>query len=637
MKRVCKLTSLKKFARMGKYCLSVIVFSLAAFSCAEDKLKTPDDLLPGEETEIVFSLNVPAVNDATPQLRSIGATEENTIKTINLLAFRKDNTGSYFSYQYEGALAADNTPGSSTQKCRVKVRMASYEQDLVMITNAGTIIDDLLNSKDWTNTPKETFLANLQYALSGTDSKWNTISISNYTALPMWGETSATVTQNTNQLSLSLLRMLAKIDVQLDNTDNSQLNQLKSIFKLKSVRLYNTNTNAQIVPNSSVVTQSGDNVSVSAPSIPSAPGKILGPLVYQDFSDPGITDVAMKGAIYLFETKAPDSNDSLGALAATCVVVGGIYGTDTKETFYRVDFQKDGKFQDILRNHRYLVNIVSVTGSGYNTDDEAFHNRATNMNVNILDWDESDMFDVTFDGQWYLAVSRDAIDIAKGDTTNFDLSVITDYNPFQSTTSGWYVESVTDSATHAEPTWLQVDPRQGAPNELKNVKITTQLNTSGKERAATIMFVAGRLRYPVTIRQTLVERPTITINYYDNGVVGAEVPGEIVFKFKNPQEEPTPPFQGVQITVTPVSIPITMYRTNVQGIEYAPFSIAPDAGVIRMTTDGTHIMVIAPPKVTADDIVAGAYLREEELVIEATNGSYNVTKNIILRHVYSSN
>jgi len=379
MKKICKLI------------LSAIVFSWVAFSCTDEANngKTPDNF-SGEEKEIIFSIKIPSISDATPLFRSIDAAQENTIKTIDLVAFRKDNTGSFFNYYYPGVLASDNTAGANTQNCRVKVRLASYEQELVIITNAGTAVSDLANAQKGQTISKDDFLAKLEYSLSKAGNTWNAVSDSNYDAIPMWGETSATVTQNTTQLSASLLRMLAKIDVQLDPTN---LSALKSVFKLKSINLYNTLTNGRIVPNSANV--QGD--SVIAPSLPATPGKYVGPLLYDkssDFSSPGVVDVAMKGAIYLFETKAPDSSEPLSPLDATCVVIGGLYDTDTAQSYYRVDFIKNDKFRDILRNHRYLVNITSVTGRGYQTVDEAYRNKAVNMNVNIIVWNDNNTYNV---------------------------------------------------------------------------------------------------------------------------------------------------------------------------------------------------------------------------------------------------
>ena len=284
-------------------------------------------------------------------------------------------------------------------------------------------------------------------------------------------------------------------------------------------------------------------------------------------------------------------------------------------------------------------NIVSVTGRGYQTPDEAYRNRAVNMGVNILVWNDNGMTDITFDGQWYLSVSAHSISLprtAESDVTS--LSVLTDFNPFGSSTKGWYVKSITDSATHINPApWLKVSPMSGAPNELKNVEIQTLSdNNTGKDRVATIVFAAGRLEYPVTIRQTLIDRPTITFNYWMPGAtypVGAVIPGELVFSFSDPNSAAVP--QGFRVAVTPGTITFIAYRTDVPGYKYVAFDFAPPVtSVISTDPNGYFYTVASPPKVTMADITSGSYIREEQLVFQVTNGPYTVKKNLLLKHVY---
>ncbi|MDR1632099.1 MAG: DUF4906 domain-containing protein [Dysgonamonadaceae bacterium] len=613
MKRVCK------------YSLSAIIFSLLTFSCNEGEINENGSEFTGEEREIVFSMNVPVISEAASKFRSISPDQENTIRTIDLLAFRKDNTGSYFDYHYEGKLATGNTPGSSTQNCRINVRLAKYEQELVIITNAGSLIDSIIELKNWRDTSKDDFLSNLEYELPQ-GAQWKA-SASDYDALPMWGEISATITQNTSQLSVPLLRMLAKIDVQLDE---AKLESLRSVFKLKSVSLYNTRTKGRIVPNSAAVQKSGNNLSVTAPSLPGTSERYLGPIVYRDFSSPGTPDVAMKGAIYTFEAEAPVNGDTL---EATCVVVGGLYGTDTSESFYRIDFYQDGTFKDILRNNRYLVNIVSVTGRGYKTSDEAFVGKAVNMSANILIWKDDNMYDVVFDGQWYLSVSRDSILMSREGQDNLELFVKTDYNPSLGQT-GWYIDNnIIDNATKQPCTWLIVSPKEGDPNELKNVKISAIENDTGSPRSAVITFVAGRLRYPVTIYQSLLERASITINYRYEPFT--EVPGEIIFPITLGQAN-SPVM--IKVDWTPKKADFVAYKTTVAGIPYSLFGVVPNIlGVTSGGNDGPLIIAIAPDGTVSQEDVRNEpnYQRAMKLVFSVSNGLNTVEKTVVLKHVYS--
>ena len=85
--------------------------------------------------------------------------------------------------------------------------------------------------------------------------------------------------------------------------------------------------------------------------------------------------------IYLPEVKNHTFDGSKKSLQERCcIIVGGLY-TDTddnfdnvSETYYRIDFLGDGKTDDtlldIFRNHRYVFNITSVYGPGYETPGE---------------------------------------------------------------------------------------------------------------------------------------------------------------------------------------------------------------------------------------------------------------------------
>jgi hypothetical protein len=626
MEKVYELKLLKKFTFLGKCSLSAIVFSLLTLSCNEEDNENIPENFTGEEQEIVFSMNVPGISESAPKFRSMSEAQENAIQTVDLLAFRKDNSN--FDYHYKGVIVGNT--GTSTQECKVKVRLAKYVQDMVIITNAETIVNTVVNSSKGQNISKEAFLAKLEYELSGGD-QWKTSN--NYAALPMWGETSGTIVRSTNRLSVSLLRMLAKIDVQLDEDKG-----VSNVFILKSVRLYNTSTKGRIVPNSAVVQSDDNSVSVTAPSLPDEPDKYkhLGPLVYQDFSSPGINNIAMKGAIYTFETQAPQDEDPL---EATCLVVGGRYGGDASDSYYRVDFLEDGNFQDILRNHRYLVNIVSVTGPGYKNPDEAFRNKAINMNTDILVWNENNMYDVVFDGQWYLSVSRDIVHISREKQDTAELFVITDYNPnpIQSQTNGWHVESITDITSTPTPcTWLIVNPMSGAPNELKNVKITTiSENNTGATRSARIVFAAGRLRYPVTVLQSIREKPSITI-IFDNQSIGTN-PVEVIFPIelgiKNPPEK-------FRVTWTPQDADLIAYKTTVSGIQYSEFGFTPELTVFSGERGDIGIpSSVAPTKTVQQGDVAGLshYERGVKVIFTVSNGINTFERSVIFKHVYNSN
>jgi hypothetical protein len=180
-----------------------------------------------------------------------------------------------------------------------------YQQRFVLITNARSKVETLIGSRvsgEWVGVEKEAMLAQLILDLNG-EERWKAIDASNYTAIPMWGETAPrTISESTTTISSSpvlMLRMIAKIEVQLD-VDNYPT--LEQDFKLKSVHVYNTNTSGRIVPISGT-DYVKDMIAIKA-SLPASVSSVVGPIKYTDFSTPGIENVAMKGAIYLFETAA---------------------------------------------------------------------------------------------------------------------------------------------------------------------------------------------------------------------------------------------------------------------------------------------------------------------------------------------
>jgi hypothetical protein len=493
-----------------KWNLFLLVVLFATFSCNQEEVG-PDIFTAdseGDIQEVTIKITVPF--EESRQLRSIGPAEENTIHTIDVLAFRVNEGKAYFDYSVEGKKEADNT-------INTVLWTRSAQQCLVIITNARDEVRQLFQSAGpagWKGTEKNAMLERLEFSLAQQGDKWNTISASNYTAFPMYGESEAvTVTKQTAQLDdpVSLIRMVAKINVQLDE----DISGLTDKFKMKSVRLYNTLSKGRIIP------KEAENGIVTKASVPAVAEKDLGPLFYNDFSDPGKEDIAVRGSIYTFETVAAAANK---ASEATCLVVGGCYYKDeNKETYYRLDFiNKAKEFIDILRNHQYIVNIKDVTGSGYDTPEEAFEAKSTNMSVDVLNWNDNGMHNVVFDGQFFLSISRSVFNFSreaytqKG--TNNVLAILTNYKTLNGT-SGWYIEKIDAGDGVSSVEWLELVDNEGNPIEQGEPDVEKELilylkkNDTESDRTAILTFASGRLRYAVTVTQTT--RELTSINFYE--------------------------------------------------------------------------------------------------------------------------
>jgi hypothetical protein len=481
----------------------LIVAQLAVFACGREieigaKPK-------GGEKEVMLKVAIPYTAPKEASTRAMGATQENAIETLDILSFKVEGGVETFQYWAQAKRGGNNDEGGSFQQFNAKLLVKEYSQCFVLITNARSKVQALMaNHPDgWVGQLKETMLQNLIFDLGGSD-RWKAISASNYTSIPMWGETAPKII-NANSTSIStdpipLLRMIAKIDVQLDES----VQGITNAFKLKSVRLYNINTLGRIVPKPGTQYVGTDMKAVKA-SLPSMVTSVSGPMLYTDFSSPGTVDIAMKGAIYLFETAAYNGGNPL---LETCIVVGGLFGADNVESYYRLDFLATNgtTYVDILRNHKYTFNITAVKGCGYSSVNEALNSQSFNMTANMVAWDEGEIRYIYFDDHYMLGVSHDRFDFSDKIYTTTDtdniIKITTDYP------TGWTASVWGDLAGTVPASWLNISPALGAggaqPDEMR---LTMSANLGAQPRTAYIHIQAGRLNGVVTVEQAASPPP----------------------------------------------------------------------------------------------------------------------------------
>jgi hypothetical protein len=604
-----------------------------------------------EDKDVVFRIAVPytAKNNGS-QTRAIGGGEENTIRSVYVLAFKVESDNSEtFDYSAIAYKATGNVEGNPTQDFMVTVKVKSHSQRFVVIANADAETAALLGKTTWTGTPKETMLEELEVELQNAGDTWKVISSSNYTAFPMWGESGKeTVTGTTTGLqgSIPLLRMVAKINVQLDET----VTGLTDKFQLKSVRLYNTNTKGSVVP-ASFTDGIKDGERYLWVTTPTIPADIMpynkrheGPLVYTDFTTPGQTDIAMRGAIYTFETAAPADGDML---KATCLVVGGKFDadgdgdfSDESETFYRVDFlESDGEtFRDILRNHQYIVNVVDVTGTGHGTPGDAFQSKSVNMKVLIQAWNEVGMTGIVFDGQYMLGVSRDEFSFSRdgrsGNAGDNVLHVFTDYAPLTGTTppAGWYVEKTVDASDGTTlVSWLTLTPDNGGKGDNTEVVLTFGENTTNAERSAIVWLAAGRLRYPVRVTQSFAGELSLRLQNSANEDIS-----EMTFISKAGAAS-VPASRTLDVKWKPLDADLMIVNTPIGA---NPFSAPgmPALGTTEVTGGnggtGTKSYTIAPPALTTAELSSNPFMEKASLLtFTVGDGISYENKSVMLRQI----
>lgn len=367
-------------------CSILFLFTLICIACTKESSVSPEPPEPpmppvaGDSTDVVFQMRTAPVTYAmTDQM-------ENHLQTADVLAFREDNNNLYFAYHARGRDIMDINTSQKQFTATLKTDSSRYQ--FVILANAREEIERLGNLPE-TGT-KEQVLATI---LSKNPEKWN--ASAGYRPIPMWGETGIMkIGDNTSINNIQLLRALSRIDVLISGG-------IQSKFKLYEVYVYNRKSRGHIIPKTDYWDPAEQKVTaatVPEDMYPSEPLTIKAPLLYDSVSMTQLTNT-----IYTYEAEKVDLNERLDA---TCLVIGGFYGTETTPSYYRIDLLNDTQtaFRDLLRNHLYEIEVMAVSGSGYDTPEAAFEGRIKNMEVVITAWNLSTM-EIVIEGTYSLKIS----------------------------------------------------------------------------------------------------------------------------------------------------------------------------------------------------------------------------------------
>lgn len=592
----------------------LLLFTIVFSSCIDDEKTIPSP--GGQEKIISFSVHIPGAKTFQPY--KLTEQQENEVKSIEILLF--DTQGKFVYNPIYSNNISSHPNDSRIKTFSVKIPEGTY--NMVVLGNArkslGAIIKDIE-----AGTPKETIMSKLVFT---NNEKWNTNAASEeYTPIPLWGEINRASIgpEGSNSLSLQLVRMIAKIDIVL-TTETAQ-NKLK----MESVRLYNYNNQGCIAPEDS--NWDAHLKHVTAPSIPPSAQKPDNPasaaLIYA--GETIVDDISCTNEIYTFEAEA---GSSATLQTNTCLVIGGIYGNEQQPSYYRIDFANttSGKttFLPLLRNHNYKVNITDISAPGFSTPEEAFRSRPVNIEAEVIEWDEADISNIVFNGQYMLGVSqgefifsRDAYAIVDQNNT---LQITTDYP------GGWIVEKiVTEENTPAD--WLNLTPDKGSAGVTSESKLILSANSSEKVRKAIIHIKAGRLNYMVQVTQDIKGKTDIKIvdEQEENEIT------ELVFSSSTEEAPPKtfilqwyPPSENVQIrsSESPES---TFFDPNYDRPGLTETSITNGTGRKTFT--------IRPQPFSIDEIKQNPFkTKDTHIIFSVSNGEETFSKTLRLQHMMNA-
>jgi hypothetical protein len=447
----------------------IIFLLLCVVSCTVDHeipyIDVPDT--GTDEANVKILLKVPG--EAHPSTYAVSATEENDIVELDILAFAKNGAVDTFCYRVsvDPAKITNALGGTNGNMKDVDVKLTRYkdQQRLVLIANSKTVLDATTIN---TGESLTTVCDKLKFDYSG---QWPT---SPFVRFPMWGESDYILVQDPVVMAridtVSLLRSIARVDLGVDVFASDPAIGFGNHFKIEHIYTYKMRSKGRIVP----VAANYNSVSkkVTAPSVPSDATVLT---TVQTYTVPSSYNSKFYNEIYIPESDIANASDN------AFLVIGATYDNGP-ELFYRLDFV--GQYNtpvDILRNHRYMLDIKNVSRPGFASQADAAAARSANLEYELIMTDDN-MSDFVFDGQYYLGLSEG--DIILDDATTRTIYVTTNYTG----TPAW---TVTYSGTFFGTTSATSTSVSFTPVPLRTPYM----------REGTITFRAGTLTKIVHVRQ----------------------------------------------------------------------------------------------------------------------------------------
>lgn len=610
-----------QFKKANLFFFLVTGIILILSSCVWEKIET-DNSITENEIQVKITLQMPL---AEKMAYAISDVDENYVATIDVLAFTKDDgkpSGWAYAYSAQGSSISDGGGTNQSKKQFVTtVIKNSSSQTFVVLANAREEIAALgeIGKKADKNALLERLLSTKSGKWDANEGNEATDPSKSFAPFPMWGEAESIISDATTQMAgINMLRCIVRIDVLLDNEVITANN-----FKLGEIDIYNSKMSGRIVPDPANVT-AGKATDVTIPS-----GSINNTTAL-NYTVPEEMNKAFEHSIYLYEAKAAAKNE---AQNATCIVVGGKYGEDTALSYYRLDFLKSDKssYHDLLRNHKYRVNIKSVSGRGYATTEEAFNAKPVNMEAEITVWDDGEITEVVF-GEYFLGVNKSLFEFSRDAREENELDnvlmVTTDYDDPNDDVLGWYVEKTVDGADETTlATWLTLTPDRGAKNETTNVIMTFGQNNENTARSAKIILAAGRLRFTVTVNQSISQGVGLSV------VNEAGLPITELFFTAKTGEQPAP--QKFTVGWTPKTADLNMSVFDVGTTSFPSAAFSPALEPISAGNGGTGTMTytVQPAPISSTEAGYPFIDKATNVSFAVTNGISYETKNLLLRQI----
>ncbi|GHV05954.1 hypothetical protein FACS189416_6160 [Bacteroidia bacterium] len=495
---------MKKF---GIYLISLALLSACTTEEITKPSTGPDTKGTVDPTEVTFMLSFPETTQNVT--RAITDLEENQIDSIRLFVFR---SGGYIMddvYMYNVSIPGDsihidgtspvgNDPASHDPgyyyRAMVKLKATTYRQRFVLVANPPANLNTYLAGLSENTTTIKQFNEMLSYSGAPYQEGLNspTPPPTKFTkAFPMFGHLtdSFTISATTGPNSppaiiiVPMVRALAKITIGVDVNnpagDDPALG-FGHIFVIDSVYVCNASENGYISPDSSYLKAIFTNniTKVHAPN----PRKTSIGYKFPDLNT--LTKRTLTNTIYIPET------DTLPN-AAFLVIKARYYGNPA---YYRVDFTKNDKYQPLIRNHNYLVNITGIRKLGYTNLTDAINAPAVTLNPYLeLDNEDAIIRDIVYNKDSWLGSATTDLKIDWMAQKGVPIAVKTNFP------GGIQIKSVTSDANWLPSGYVSLTGPDASGLYFLHIDPTD--NLTGAPRKATITIAAGTMVQTITVTQ----------------------------------------------------------------------------------------------------------------------------------------
>ncbi|MDR0962481.1 MAG: hypothetical protein LBM62_08005 [Mediterranea sp.] len=306
------------------------------------------------------------------------AADDEEVKSIDILVFNgKDLDVDNATFEYSRvAWKKDDGSYQSTL-------LQASELDLYFAVNVHDLVQSLTEGMKWSEAKEKLQLTDPDKLGTEIASK----------GLPMWGmllnKSIGTGASYQNLGKINLIRAVASTDLAITASD----------FTLTGWYIADGTGKGYLAYNPAYMDATNK---FFTPEIPAG-------ITYQDWTAVAPTDPTAAWRFYMYENGSSTTN--------TKVILQGSWSGSTinGDTYYPLAFRDPTdhtKKRDVTRNSKFIITVTNVNGDGFESLEDAKKGEETNLDYEVIAWDEDTQGDIFVDGSHWFSIDTRRNDVS---------------------------------------------------------------------------------------------------------------------------------------------------------------------------------------------------------------------------------